>query len=318
MNTIVNKRKLAFTDIINEGLKIFFFKFKDVFLLLVLLFVPFSFLNILFAENISLETNSATVVSVLLAILLLLVQFIIGLISAMSIAVIMEKVVENQTISLLEAVKFSVSKCWRAFTTSLLASLIVMGLTILLVIPGVIYWTYYIFVLYAVALRDKHGKEALNYSKILVVGQWWRVFGVLMGLGILFAIFNGIITYPLNQISENPYFAVVPNMVTLFLSAIFGAMNVVFFLNNDYVYHQKLTSTVNKERPREIRKAPTVEEFLSSRERKTKVHEPSISKKTVSKTKKKTTKKTSTTTKHVAKKNTIKKDINTVRRKPTS
>lgn len=26
-----------------------------------------------------------------------------------------------------------------------------------------------------------YGKEALSYSKTLVEGQWWRVFGILLG-----------------------------------------------------------------------------------------------------------------------------------------
>lgn len=314
MNTIVNERKLDFIDIVSEGLRISFFKIKDISLLALVSFIPTGLMMVAVAEAFPSEDTPIDVVKILLVLFLLLVQAIISLIASMSVAVITEKVVDNEPISIIEAVKYATSKWGSAFMTSLLVSVIVFGLSLLFVIPGIIYGTYYIFVLYVVVLRNKSGREALSYSKTLVEGQWWRVFGILLGIGIIFAIFNGIITYPLSKVSDNPYFAIVPNAVSLLLSTIFGVMNVVLFLNNDFVYHRRLARRKEVERTREIKKAPTIEEYPSkTRKDKNAPVKPSPSKKVVRKAENKATKKIST-----VKSSAVKKGIKTAPRKNTS
>ncbi len=318
MNTIVNERKLDFFDIMSEGLKIFFFKFGEMCWLALVAFIPSSLMVVVLTKAFPVEQATINPLSILMVFLVLLAQLIAGLIVSVSMAVIIEKVVENKTISFAEAVKYAASKWGKAFTTSLLASVITFGLSLLLVIPGIIYWTYYSFVLYVVALRDKHGKEALNYSKALVMGQWWRIFGILLGLGIIFGIFDAIITYPLRKISENPYFAIIPNAVSLFLAMIFGVMSVVLFLNNDFVYHRRLTRRIENERAREVKRAPTIDEYLATREGKTQISKSSLLKKVAHKTENKTTKKIDRVKKSAVKKRTVKKGTKTVHKKIAS
>ena len=72
-----------------------------------------------------------------------------------------------------------------AILTGLLAMLIVFGLTLLLIVPGVIWVIYYSFFLFVVALRGLSGKPALDYSKAIVKGQWWRVFGYMLVIQLL-------------------------------------------------------------------------------------------------------------------------------------
>ncbi len=118
----------------------------------------------------------------------------------------------------------------------------------------------------AVALRDKDGIEALKYSKTLIEGQWWRIFWISMGIGVIYLIFNGLIIFTLGKVSENPYFAIVPNAITLYVASILGVVGTVLFLNIDSVYHRKLT------RRKEIEKresyAPTIEEYLEAKKKK--------------------------------------------------
>jgi hypothetical protein len=67
----------------------------------------------------------------------------------------------------------------------LLLMLVVSGLILLPVFPVIIRMVYYVFAITVVSLRDLSGKAALDYSKRLVKGQWWRVFGFLMVLAIV-------------------------------------------------------------------------------------------------------------------------------------
>lgn len=67
-------------------------------------------------------------------------------------------------------------------SSRLLLILAVYGMMLLLALPAYIWMIYYIFAIAVVSLRRLSGKDALDYSKRLVKGQWWRVFGYVMAL----------------------------------------------------------------------------------------------------------------------------------------
>jgi hypothetical protein len=257
---------MDFADFIREGFKIFFFRIKDFSLLALSTVVPLSLLLAIVAGGFSSEDNKTNVVKIILFCLAFLFQVIVSLVASMSSKLIVESIVEQKPMSLTDAIKLAWSKWGRALTTQLLTSLIILGLSLLLFIPGFIYSIYYIFMLDAVALRDKDGMEALKYSKTLIEGQWWRIFWISMGIGVIYLIFNGLITFLLGKVSANPYFAIVPNAITLYIASIFGVVSTVLFLNIDFVHHRKLT------RRKEIEKresfAPTIEEYLEAKKKK--------------------------------------------------
>jgi hypothetical protein len=287
---------MDFADFISEGFKIFFFRIKDFSLLALSTVVPLSLLLAIVAGGFPSEDNKTNVVKIILFCLAFLFQVIVSLVASMSSKLIVESIVKQKPISLIDAIKLAWSKWGRALTTQLLTSLIILGLSLLLFIPGFIYSIYYIFMLDAVALRDKDGMEALKYSKTLIEGQWWRIFWISMGIGVIYLIFNGLITFLLGKVSANPYFAIVPNAITLYISSIFGVVSTVLFLNIDFVHHRKLTR--RKETEKRENYAPTIEEYLEAKKK------ASTSKRsTVKKVKPKTEK-----SKTVVKRNTRKKE----------
>jgi lysine 6-dehydrogenase len=72
----------------------------------------------------------------------------------------------------------------RYLPAMLLALVILMGLSFLLVVPGVVQSVYYLFVMQVLVLRRGCGKSALDHSKALVRGRWWRVFGIALLLSV--------------------------------------------------------------------------------------------------------------------------------------
>ena len=62
--------------------------------------------------------------------------------------------------------------------TLLLKGVVVLGLSVLLIIPGIIWLNYYTFVTQLVIINEKKWKSALDASKQLVRGHWWEVLGV--------------------------------------------------------------------------------------------------------------------------------------------
>jgi uncharacterized membrane protein len=262
MQTIVKERKLGFWDFINEGLRIFVFRIKDFSLLALGSIIPSTLLLALASEEFSSSSTETNIIKIAILFSILILQVLIGLVVSMSSAIITENIIEGKSISLADSIKLAASKWGRAFTTQLLAFIIIFGLTLLLFIPGFIYSIYYIFALYVVALRDKGGTEALKYSKTLVEGQWWRIFWILLGIAIIFGIINGAFTILFGLISDNPYFAIIPNAVTLYIASILGIINIVIFLNMDFVYHRRLEKRKEMEKAKKVKKAQSIEEYV--------------------------------------------------------
>lgn len=67
-----------------------------------------------------------------------------------------------------------IGKFW---LTQLLSGLITIFGFILLIVPGIIFLTRYVFVPFIVVLDRKFGREALNVSTSLVKGRFWAIFG---------------------------------------------------------------------------------------------------------------------------------------------
>ena len=63
---------------------------------------------------------------------------------------------------------------WPVILSSILAGLAVLGGFVLLIIPGIIFSTWFAFVIYAVALDGEKNTAALRASKRLVTGRWWE------------------------------------------------------------------------------------------------------------------------------------------------
>jgi len=261
MHTLVNERELGFIDILKEGSRIFLFKIKAFSLIALVALIPWLIL-LAFTQSLALQPAQINGIKIVLLILLLLIIWAVQIIAWMSIAFIVEKVVKKRDASAIEAIKYSGERWARALTTNLLASVIIFGMTLLFVIPGIVYSNYYIFVLYVVALRDKYGKDALDYSKSLVEGQWWRVFGISLGISV---IVSGI-SFLLSKISYAPYssYSYVTSAISFLLGMAINIMMVVLFLNNDFVNGRKLARRREREKSRRINKAPTIQEYLES------------------------------------------------------
>jgi len=298
MKTKITERVMNFSDFISEGFKIFFARIRDLSILSLVNIIPVGLFLLLTQDSVFKPSGDLDVVKIIFLLAILVFYVIMSLLTVMSSKIIVEGVVVDKPVSLANAINLASSKWGRAFTTQLLTSLIILGLSLLLFIPGFIYSIYYIFMLDAVALRDKDRMEALKYSKTLVEGQWWRIFWISMGIGVIYLIFNGVITFTFGSVSENPYFAIVANAISLYFASILGVVGTVLFLNIDFAHYKKLTRRKIIEKRENY--VPTIEEYLKAKKKK----EALTSKRsTVKKVKPRTVK-----SKTVVKRNTRKKE----------
>jgi len=109
--------------------------------------------------------------------------------------------------------------------------------TVLLIIPGLIIGVYLAFTYLIVALR-KIGLQAFQYSINLVKGQWWRVFWIFVGIGIITFAFNYLLGWVIRI--STPYIGfgtILISLIGYLVALLFAIYQVVFFLNQDYLKH---------------------------------------------------------------------------------
>lgn len=155
-----------------------------------------------------------------------------------------EYVVTQREASAAEALSEGLRRWPRYLWTGFLGGLIIMGLCCLFIIPGLIWMIYYMFVPYVVSVTSLTGKKALDYSKSLVTGSFWRTIGYFFVIGFAAAIPSFIIalcgqtavnllTPHLPKAAEIPVSALALSFAQL--PVIFQlSLGTVFFLNTAY------------------------------------------------------------------------------------
>lgn len=157
---------------------------------------------------------------------------------AIVIAKCVELYVHGQEIVLEEILSYSLARWWRAMIAEFLVGLMVIGGILLLIVPGIIFMVYFMFISMVVALREEKVGAALKYSKNLVKGQWWQLFSIWI-----------VIDYTSYAISMTiPSLAVLlPDLMiiqiffdtaVIIVDILLYVMMVIFFLNTDYVRRQ--------------------------------------------------------------------------------
>ena len=173
-----------------------------------------------------------------------MLENLIGIIASMAIAYVVKSKIDGKTVSVGEALKKSLSKWSAAIGANLLAYIFLLGLALLLIIPGIIYYVYWSFVVYVVILQDKSGKSALDYSKTIVKGRWWKVAGYSLVFSLL-SLIVGIITGALYLLLPGNFLT---NMVTgTFIdvvSSFFTVVFIIFFINFDSTKKEGITGQI--------------------------------------------------------------------------
>jgi hypothetical protein len=240
MDTI-KTQKYGVGKLLSTGWQLFLINFKNIFLVTLCVYLP---IIIITSYNPFEYVGTAhgtegqrfyTQISGLLTALF-------GLIATIGITGIIDKSLAGENLPWRDALRFGFSKWAPVFGTNVLGGLIILGLTLLLIVPGIIWGVFYLFSVYVVSLRNISGKNALDYSKNLVVGQWWRVFGINALLGIIGALFVVAITYLTKLISTNQFILIIPNFINYLVYSFIEVVMLLLFLNSDYLKNRPTDS----------------------------------------------------------------------------
>ncbi|MBM7624253.1 hypothetical protein [Sporohalobacter salinus] len=110
---------------------------------------------------------------------------------------------------------------------------------------------YYCFIIPIVALRGLKGREALKYSKSLVKGRWWSIFGVILVVAILSVIFSKITAVLGLFLPNNIISNMILNSSIKALSSYFIIVTVVLFLNLDYNQNNNLLESTQNNKDKQ-------------------------------------------------------------------
>jgi len=148
-----------------------------------------------------------------------------------------------------EALKIAYTRWWEIIKTGYMAGLIILGYTLLFIVPGIIRSVYYTFSMYIVVLRKISGKEALDYSKKLVEGQWWHVFGytfLFLAMSYAIGIFLGLLLLLIPDI-------LIIDLIVFTFAEICGVLFIiaitVFFINTDFLNDMNMENPIEHTDP---------------------------------------------------------------------
>lgn len=163
-----------------------------------------------------------------------IVAMLFSLLGTVSILYILKMHNQNKEIGFSESVKGGSKYYWKVLLFSILITIFLSFLYLLLIIPGIIFSTYWTFSLLILFMEDAKIMESLKKSKQLVKGRWWRVFGYFLLLIIIViiaqVIIGGImeIIFGIFLATSSFTFITITSGVSTLLSAIISFFIIIF------------------------------------------------------------------------------------------
>ncbi len=127
------------------------------------------------------------------------------------------------------------------FLVQLILVLATIGGMVLLIIPGIIIANYYGFALFCLVTEGKKGRTALAQSKAYVKGRWWKIFGRMLLIGIMyFALY--LVLVLISSVSKNSVTTIVVTILQLVLQFVYT----LFSLSYSYTLYKQAKQTASQ------------------------------------------------------------------------
>ncbi len=235
MNHDIYTKEYLMENILSHAWSLFKDNFRVILLITLIIYIPINLVLALIPLEEMAETQSPMESFQSYMRIMQILEGLIGIIATMAIAHVVKNSIDGKAIPLGVALNKSMTTWVTAVKTNFISGLYLLGLTLLLIVPGVIYYVYWSFALLVATFHGKSGKSAMDYSKAMVKGRWWRVAIYSFVFGLLSIITGLIAGAPLWFFPEGINVVADVTMSTLIdiIYAYFTVVTVVFFINFD-------------------------------------------------------------------------------------
>ena len=203
------KKEFSIIEILSNSWKLFTENFKLILIITLIVYIPINIILSLVPVDTLVEQQGTLRGFGTYFRIIRILEGLVGIIATMAIAFAMKSKLDKKYIDFKIALKKSLSRWLPAIGTNILLGIFLLGLFLLLIIPGIVYSVYWAFTVYAVILYDKAGKKALDHSKSVVKGRWWKVFWYFLIFEVLAIIVAAIAAIPSWFLPENALFYIV-------------------------------------------------------------------------------------------------------------
>ncbi len=224
--TLAKLGNKGFFGLLSKSFEIYTSNFWQILPIILLVYVPIQVVQSL--VSITAATGWQEALTYMLILFALI--FTLGVVAALAIPIFVEAKITNRKMDFRGALLRAAERWPAAFGTYILLTLFLAGLMLLLVIPAIYFSVYWTFAVIAIALRGKNYMDALNYSKSLVKGNWWNVFGTVLMLGIIVSVLAGIVSLPFSLIGQTFFSKLASGIVASVIGAFMSIALTVYFL----------------------------------------------------------------------------------------
>lgn len=229
----IYKKEFNVGEMLSEAWKQFTNNFSTITQITLLVYIPINIVvNLLMQGIIGNSRMNGTLQSVQIV---QVIEGFIGLIATIGIVFLIKQRIDGKKITLKEAFNKSIQKWTLLIATMIIMLICLLGLTLLLIIPGIIFSVFWIFTVYVVILEDKSFFQAMKYSKKIVEGRWWKTFGIIILFGFMAVLVTLILTGILGIFylitGQGFVVAFIVNTAIDLLMTFFIVLSTVFFIN---------------------------------------------------------------------------------------
>ncbi len=178
--------------------------------------------------------------------LILAIGGLVGIVIPLSVARLTERLHHGEMTTWQTALRLGFQKWGSGFLTLLLMGVLLTALFILLIIPGLIFAVWWIFTIIIVALTDKRLFDAMNYSRELVRGRWWKLFGYALVMALISMVVLWAVGWVFGIFGSNYVADVAGNIISDIVGAFFIVAGVMLFRNLERVTHAQSKNNVQQ------------------------------------------------------------------------
>ena len=262
----INRKELNLIQVLSMALTLFGQNIRWVLIIVVILFFPISILNVLIMEKLNQSAqalvdlgksgvlnNMPIYMDALLGffkmhMLQLVVFLFLEPVGVISVGKIVKNGIVKEEASLSQVLGEAMNCLGIVVLTGIPYLVLFMLGSFLFVLPGIYLAFIWIFYVYGIGLSEKRGWSALEYSRALVKGRFWKTVGYVLVIFIIAASWNWMLSGIYFLLPEHVATDILYNTLSYIVSSFSFMAMTILFLNREAVvlgkYHFSMENVV--------------------------------------------------------------------------